>query len=202
MSDVVDPWVRYAAFGSNLSPDRLACYLRGGTPPGASRVYEGCRDPAPPREQRVITIVGSLRFAGASQVWGGGMLFFDPGGGGEVHARAYLLRLQQFGDLVAQESRQPVGRSLVLAASGPTLHGLSEVYDVVLDLGELDGHRVVTLSSTRDHPTSPPSEAYLRIVMSGLRDGFALDDAARVAYLARITGMSPVWTEEKLRCLV
>ncbi len=202
MSGCVDPWVWYAAFGSNLSPARLSCYLRGGTPPGAARVYEGCRDPAPPREQRVITLSGSLRFGGTSRVWGGGMLFYDPGGPGEVHARAYLLRLEQFGDVVAQESRQPVGGALVLAENGPTRHGLSEVYDVVLDLGELDGRRLVTLSSTRDHPLNAPSEAYVRVLLSGLTEGFALDDRARVAYLARIVGMSPAWSEETLRRLV
>ena len=202
MNDAADPLIWYAAFGSNLSTERLSCYLSGGTPRGATRVYEGCRDPAPPREQRVITLAGSLRFAGASSVWGGGTLFYDPRGEGEVHARAYLLRLEQFGDLVAQETRQPVGRTLVLAATGATRHGFSQVYDVVLDLGELDGHRLVTLSSTRDHSTSPPSEAYVRMLLSGLADGFALDGEARVDYLARIDGMAPVWTEETLRRLV
>lgn len=200
MSDA-DPLVWYAAFGSNLSTARLACYLEGGTPPGAAREYEGCRDPAPPREHRAIAIDGTLRFAGASRVWGGGILFYDPGGKGEVHARAYLLRLEQFGDLVAQETRQPVGRPLVLAETGPTRHGLSKVYDVVLDLGELDGHRVVTLSSVRQHPIRPPSEAYVRIVLDGLAEGFGLDVEARVVYLARIAGMAPVWTEDGLRAL-
>lgn len=202
MTGGADPLVWYAAFGSNLSSARLDCYLRGGTPRGAARAYEGCRDPAPPREHRVLTLTGSLRFAGVSRVWGGGTLFFDPGGQGDVHARAYLLRLEQFGDLVAQETRQPVGRPLVLAETGPTRHGLSQVYDVVLDLGELDGHRMITLSSTRDHPTSPPSEAYVRILLDGLADGFDLDVEARIAYLARIAGMSPVWTVDELRKLV
>lgn len=202
MKGGADPLVWYAAFGSNLSAARLACYLRGGTPRGAARAYEGCRDPSPPRDDRTITIAGSLRFAGASRVWGGGTLFYDPGGRGDVHARAYLLRLEQFGDLVAQETRQPVGRPLVLAETGPTRHGLSQVYDVVLDLGELDGHRLITLSSARDHPASPPSEAYVRILLDGLAEGFALDVEARIAYLARIDGMSPTWTVDELRTLV
>lgn len=202
MTGAAGPLVWYAAFGSNLSTARLACYLRGGTPRGAARTYEGCRDPRPPLEDRTIVIEGSLRFAGTSRVWGGGILFYDQEGRGDVHVRAYLLRLEQFGDLVAQETRHPVGRQLVLAETGPTLHGMSQVYDVVLDLGELDGHRMVTLSSTRDHPVNPPSEAYLRTVLEGLAEGSALDVEARIAYLARMPGMSPAWTVDELRALV
>lgn len=202
MSGPADPLVWYAAFGTNLSPERLDHYLRGGRPPGASRVQEGCRDPTPPREIRPITIAGRLRFAGESTMWGGGMAFFSPADEGVVHARAYLLRLEQFGDLLAQETRQPVGRPLVLAEKGPTRHGLSRVYDVVLDLGELDGHRMLTLSATRDQPVNRPSEAYVRTMLDGLAEGFGLDPESRIAYLAGIEGMSPGWTVDALRALV
>lgn len=119
-----------------------------------------------------------------------------------MHARAYLLRLEQLGDLVAQETRHPVGLSLVLADRGPTRHGWSRVYDVLLDLGKLDGHRILTLSSSADHPTNPPAEAYVRTMLEGLADGFALDGEARVAYLAGLAGMSPVWTAQRLRALL
>jgi len=194
----VDPLVWYAAFGSNMSSARLACYLAGGVPHGASRVYEGCRDPTPPREHRSITIAGRLRFAGESSVWGGGMAFYTPGDEGVVHVRAYLLSLEQLADLVAQETRHPVGKTLVLAEHGPTRHGLSRIYDVVLDLGELDGHRLLTLSSSLDHPVNPPSEAYLRTMMDGLAEGFALNVEEQIAYLAGLTGMSPTWTLDEL----
>ena len=189
----------YAAFGTNLSRERLACYVQGGTPVGASRSYDGCRDPTPPREDRTLTLPGRLRFAGRSAVWGGGMAFYAPGDEGEVHARVYLLRLEQIGDLVAQESRHPVGAPLVLADGGVTRHGMSRIYDVVLHVGDLDGHPIVTLSSSRDHPTRAPSGAYLRTMARGLADGFGLDLEERVAYLAGIDGMWPAWTQELVR---
>ena len=201
MTGGADPLVWYAAFGSNMSSARLACYLAGGVLHGTSRVYEGCRDPTPPREHRSITIPGRLRFAGESSVWGGGMAFYTPGDEGAVHARAYLLSLEQLADLVAQETRQPVGRTLVLAEHGPTRHGMSHIYDVVLDLGELDGHRLLTLSSSRDHPANPPSAAYLRTMMDGLAEGFALDIEEQIAYLAGLPGMAPTWTADELRRL-
>lgn len=201
MRGLADPPVWYAAFGSNMSTARFACYLAGGVPRGTTREYEGCRDPTPPRDQRVITIPGHVRFAGESSVWGGGTAFYMPGGPGVVHARAYLLGLDQFGDLVAQETRRPVGRPLVLAEDGPTRHGMSHVYDMVLDLGQLDGHRLLTLSSSRERPVRPPSEAYVRTLLDGLAEGFALKVDERIAYLAALPGMSPVWTADVLRAL-
>lgn len=204
MSDVEapDPSVWYAAFGSNLSRARMDCYLAGGRPAGTTRDYEGCRDPSPPRRRRTITLRGSLAFGGESGVWGGGMAFFRPGARATVHARAYLIGLGQLGDVVAQEARLPVGVDLELAGAGrPTHHGLSRVYDVLVDLGELDGHRVLTLTSTRDHRANPPSAAYARTVLEGLADGFGLDADARVAYLAAAAGVTPAWTRARLRSL-
>lgn len=200
MSDP-DPYVWYAAFGSNLSIARMTCYLAGGRPAGARRHYEGCRDPSPPVGMRTTTLDGRLSFAGESRVWGGGMAFFTPGEG-LVHARAYLIRQQQLGDVVAQESRHPVGVDLVLADDGPTRHGLSQVYDVVLDLGRLDGHRVLTLTTSHVHPANAPSAAYLRTMLDGLGDGFGLSAEARVAYLGAAGGVAPTWTAAALGQLV
>lgn len=200
MSD--DPLVWYAAFGSNLSRPRLGCYITGGTPVGARRAYEGCRDRTPPREDRTVALPGHLRFAGESSVWGGGMAFYSASGPGTVHARAYLLRLEQLVDLVAQEARRPVGTALALADTGHTRHGLSTVYDVLMDLGELDGHRLLTLSASRHHPLNPPSGAYVQIMADGLSEGFDLDVDDRVAYLASAEGMLPTWTPETVRELL
>ena len=132
------------------------------------------------------------------------MAFFtsDAGGpaGGAVHARAYLLRLEQLGDLVAQEARQPVGTDLVLEPDGrPTRHGLSRTYDVLLDVGELDGHRMLTLTGSRVPPARAPSPSYVRTMLEGLADGFGLDADARVAYLAAADGVAPRWTAQTLR---
>ena len=202
MNGAATPLVWYAAFGSNLSLARLTCYLTGGVPAGTDREYEGCRDPTPPRDIRSITLRGSVMFSGESSVWGGGTAFYRPGGAGVVHARAYLLTLEQLGDLIAQETRHPVGPALVLAEDGPTRHGLSNTYDVVLDLGALEGHRLLTLSSSRDRPVRSPSTAYVRTLLDGLAEGFAMDPEDRITYLVNLAGMSPAWTAERLRALL
>ena len=194
------PFVWYAAYGTNLSTARLGCYLSGGRPPGADRRYDGCRDPSPPRDVRPVELHGRLSFAGESSVWGGGMAFFTTDAGGVVHARAYLLRLEQLGDLVAQEARRPVGGDLVLATDGsPTRHGLSRTYDVLLDVGELDGHRMLTLTGSSVPSARAPSASYVRTMLEGLADGFGLDADALVAYLANADGVAPRWTVPTLR---
>ena len=196
------PFVWYAAYGTNLSPARLACYLSGGRPPGAQRHYDGCRDPSPPRDARPVQLRGRLSFAGESSVWGGGMAFFTSdagGGGGVVHARAYLLRLEQLGDLVAQEARRPVGRTSCSPDRRPTRHGLSRVYDVLLDVGDLEGHRMLTLTGTTVPPANAPAAPYVRTMLEGLADGFGLDPDERVAYLAAADGVAPRWTAQTLR---
>jgi len=193
------PYVWYAAYGTNLSPARLACYLSGGRPPGALRHYDGCRDPSPPRDHRPVELRGRLSFAGESGVWGGGMAFFTPGADGVVHARAYLLRLEQLGDVVAQEARRPAGADLVLADDrSPIRHGLSRVYDVLVDVGDLEGHRMLTLTGTTVPPANAPAASYVRTMLEGLADGFGLDADERVAYLAAADGVSPPWTVDAL----
>ena len=147
-----------------------------------------------------IALTGTLCFGGESGAWGGGMAFFVPGDSGVVHARAYLLHHDQLGDLIAQEARRPVGSPWALAPSGPTRHGLSQVYDVVLDLGRLDGHRLVTLTTTGHHPPNPP------------RTGVRADGARRARRRVRPrrrgarrlprrppVGWLPRWTAHRLR---
>ncbi|MFE3886122.1 histone deacetylase [Streptomyces lydicus] len=71
----------YAAYGSNMHAERLACYLAGGRPPGGLRTYPGCRDPRPPAHTAPVMLPGLLYFATESQVWTGGRAFYDPGCG-------------------------------------------------------------------------------------------------------------------------
>ncbi|MFF8788134.1 histone deacetylase [Streptomyces sp. NPDC015125] len=71
----------YAAYGSNMHAERLACYLAGGQPPGGLRTYPGCRDPRLPTRTAPIMLPGLLYFATESQVWTGGSAFYDPGPG-------------------------------------------------------------------------------------------------------------------------
>ncbi len=198
-----DSPVWYLAYASNLSPQRFRCYLAGGRPAGSARTYEGCRDPSPPRQARPVWLPGALSFGGRSRVWGGAMAFYDPAATGRVAARAYLLTYAQFSDVVAQESRRPLGTPLVLGDEPDGRHPeLSNVYDIVLQLEPVGEVPRLTLTSGQLPPPAAPSSAYVRTILAGLAIGFGLAAEERVDYLLRARGVGGAWTREEMLALV
>ena len=130
------------------------------------------------------------------------MAFLDPARAGRVAARAYLVTLAQFGDILAQESHLPVGTpyALVPVVDG-RLPGLGGAYDTVLHLGDEDGAPRLALAAAEPPPVAAPRAAYLRAILAGLADGFGLDLDERVDYLLAATGVRPAWDRTSLRAL-
>ncbi len=193
-----DP-VWYVAYASNLNSARFSCYISGGQPAGALRSYLGCRDQSPPRHDLAVHLDGGLVFAGKSTVWGGGVAFYKPDAVGQLAARAYLITFGQFADVVAQETRRPVGSPL------PTDGGLgqrwplrSHFYETVLKLGDKAGMPMLTITSRQNLKPAAPSAAYLRTMLGGLAETFDWTPDAQAQYLLRARGMAPVWTAERL----
>jgi hypothetical protein len=194
--------VWYVAYASNLGVGRFRCYLAGGRPEGGLRTYPGCRDGADPAAWFSFEHPGGLVFAGTSGVWGGGMAFFDPDRPGTVACRAYLVTVEQFGDVVAQEMRHPPGGDFAraLAAVVPEVGELHTLgpgrYETVLRLGAREGVSMLTVTSSDvdaiEH--NPPSAAYLRSIATGLRESHGWDDARIVDYLVAAAGLDGVWT--------
>jgi hypothetical protein len=60
--------VWYTSYGSNMHLDRLAAYIKGGQPPGASRKYVGCRNRAMPTRSIAVELTGAMYFATESPV--------------------------------------------------------------------------------------------------------------------------------------
>lgn len=191
-----DP-VWYLAYGSNMAADRFSCYLTGGSPPGARRSYEGCRDRSRPARDVGMQLPGRLTFGGESTVWGGALAFYDRGAAGTLAARGYLITFGQFSDVVAQEARRRVTDDLRPAAEG-AWHGRSSVYESVLRVGEHDGVPILSFTSARSRDPMPPSEPYLLTILRGLWQtfGWTADEAA--AYLLDAPGVTPTWTAERL----
>ncbi|RFU39403.1 histone deacetylase [Actinomadura logoneensis] len=179
----------YVAYGSNLHRDRFLCYLRGGRPAGAARTYTGCRDPRPPAADRPVLLPGGVYFALTSLVWGGGMAFYDPDLADEVPARAYLLSSGQFCDVLAQEMRRDPGAEPDLTpafgANGRRVLGPGR-YETVLNVGELDGHPMLTFTSPHgaaDAELNAPSDLYLTMLATGLRESHGWTPEQATAYL-------------------
>ena len=101
--------VWYASYGSYMSAERLACYLAGGCPPGATRTYPGARDRTLPTDVRPLELAGCVYFAWHSATWGGGIAFYDPDGPGSSVGRAYRLTLGQLSDVLEQEMHREPG---------------------------------------------------------------------------------------------
>lgn len=194
-----DDAVWYAAYASNLLAERLRCYLAGGRPEGARRTYVGGRDPSPPTADRLLTLPGRLVFAGRSRVWGGALAFYDPAPASRVVTRIYRITFGQLSDLVAQEASHPVGHNLTPAGTeGEPWPTPSSVYESVVDLGEIDGHPVFTLTSLRPLEPAPPSTPYLRTILRGLEEVWPSSAHDRVTYLLGAGGVTPTWSRERL----
>ena len=198
--------VWYVGYGSNLAKARFRCYLAGGRPAGAARVYDGCRDPSPPTRTEGVSVPGGLVFAGASRVWHGGMAFYDRSAAGVLAGCAYLVTVEQLADVVAQELRHPPGgqfaRNLsgLLPAAGPVIATGGTLYSALIRLGELDDAPMFTITHHDVAALQPtaPTATYLRWIAIGLRESHGYGDCQIVSYLARAPGVTANWTEAEL----
>jgi hypothetical protein len=182
-----------------MSAARFGCYVSGGRPPGARRTYLGCRDQSPPSRDIGLHLSGGLSFAGESTVWGGGIAFYDPHADGELAARAYLLTFGQLSDVVAQETRRPVGSDLALDGGVDRRWRVSSyVYETLLHVDDRGGVPMFTITSLQDLEHTPPSAPYLRTMLDGLEETFGWSAEERVDYLLRAPGVAPAWDADGL----
>ncbi|WP_063837030.1 hypothetical protein [Phaeacidiphilus oryzae] len=201
--------VWYAAYGSNLHRARLDCYLQGGRPHGSSLWHPGCRDPRPPRRHVPLLLPGRMYFAMESAAWGGGgMAFLDPDGPGSAAGRGYLLTVDQFLDVAAQEMRRPPGETpLDLAAAlrdGRAVCGLGR-YETLVLAGERDGWPVLTFTApwaAGDVPWTRPSAAYLTQLGAGLLEAHGWTPERIADYLCSRPGAAGNWSREAVRALL
>lgn len=193
MTPCSEDLVWYVSYGSNMNADRLACYIRGGRPPGARRGYTGARDRTQPRADAAVLLPGRLHFAARSSVWGGGMAFYDHDAEGPTPARAYLVTVEQFADIAAQEMHRPVqnddpverhvrdGLPLGREQVGPGR------YETLLRVGEREGRPLLTFTSplgVRAMPPTQPAPAYLDMLAEGLAQGHQWDRERADAYFS------------------
>jgi len=191
----------YAAYGSNLSRSRFDVYLRGGTPVGGAHTYPGCRDPSPPRSDRAWECDFRLRFGGSSQTWGGGVALIDTENtDAPVKLRLYLVTLEQFSDVVAQENWLDPGTVDLSDATYEPHHviGPDHVYRVVLRVGELDARPVLTITQDASAATAAPTMRYLKHIAQGLREAHGCSDDQIAEYLATRPGVAGTYSRDDL----
>lgn len=201
--------VWYVAYGSNLSLARFRCYLAGGRPAGGMREYAGCRDKRDPERIVRLDVPGGLVFAGESKTWGGGMAFYDATVAGRVACRAYLVTIEQFGDVAAQEMRRPPGGEFARDLAGllgdvESVHTMGPGrYETITRLGMRAGVPMFTVTHGDVAELEPvaPSVTYLWWLSTGLREAHGWDDDRIADYLAAVPGAKGSWSESEIAAI-
>lgn len=187
--------VWYVSYGSNMCRARFLHYLQGGRPEGARRDHPGAHDRSLPRADTAVQLPGRIWFAGQSTTWGGGMAFYDHDTPGPTPARAYLITAAQFADVAAQEMHRlpdpgdPLSRIVIDGFAGGRHTAGPGRYETLVDVGVLQGRRMVTFTSPDGAsavPHTAPASAYRAILAAGLRESHGWDDATIGAYLESV----------------
>lgn len=199
--------VWYASYGSNLSRNRFLTYIQGGTPEGSSTNHDPARDTTLPEEDMPIRFEGRMHFASSSGRWGGGgIAFMDEQSTGHALGRAYLVTMEQFDDVVAQENGKSVGTvtvDLKDALGAEPKEVMTGLYGTVAHIGDYKGAPVLTFTGsfsaaeavqnaedakTFFKATNPPSGNYLRMIGSGLSETFGMSIEEQADYLRGSAG--------------
>jgi hypothetical protein len=206
MTSSTDQSVWYASYGSNLFADRFACYIQGGQPAGSTNTCRGARDKRPPIASAALEIPHRLYFSGTS-TWGGSPAFIDSQRSDDHRAfvRAYLIRWQQFEDVVAQENqRELVPISIRNRAEGDIEQIGPGRYETLLCVGTRDEVPIMTFTAPwtfSEVVPGAPSLAYVSMLVAGLRQAHGLNDVAIVEYLASAPGCTGALVHEALEAL-
>ncbi len=205
-----EPKVWYACYGSNLLKERFSCYIGGGRPANAKRVYPGCTNKTLPEKSKGITINGELYFAKSSKTWSGGGAGFiqsDFDKNIKTLGRMYLITQQQFVDLVQQEIKfegdfdidlQQVIKNRSLDMKNNSWYGK------IIYLGEDEDSPIFTFTNEdylKDE-INPPHEFYLKIIIDGLKETYQMSDTEIKTYLKNKEGIKGIPIEDKLPELI
>ncbi|UNC91206.1 hypothetical protein [Candidatus Contubernalis alkaliaceticus] len=205
--------VWYASYGSNLCRDRFLCYIQGGTPQGSNAYECGCRDRTLPAEDKHLFIEHPLYFAGYSRRWGGGVAFIGSREDKHVNpksstlVRMYLIKQEQFGDVVAQENS--VSFPVIIPWEQVVEEGkkdlIDSLYGRVVHLGEREGFPIFTFTTARKFEGyTAPSESYLKMLINGLKEAhsYSFSPEQVWGYLADKPGVKDNYNQGRLRELV
>lgn len=195
--------VWYVSYGSNMSAARLACYLRGGRPPGGSRSNPGARDRTLPTRSVPVDLPGTTYFAGESPQWGGGVAFYDHHVPGFTAARGYLVTRGQLVDIAAQEMYRsprpadPLEQVLLEPLPGGRHTIGSGRYETLIEVGSLEGRPMLTFTAPEGvdaYERTSPSPSYRAMLLDGLRESRGWGAGRAEAYL---DGLVAVDDEER-----
>ncbi len=191
-------YVWYASFGSGLSIENFMTFIEGGKMDGADRICVGCRDKTAPKKSMFLSLPYDLVFAGQSSTHSGGLAILGTDRSSKSHtiARAYLITVEQFEDIAAQENFQTESIRLPLTAAiragHATIKGIkgTRTYDELLYCGEYDRMPMFSLTSLKPHSQyTAPNPFYTQSLCKGLSQHPELNAKTAIEYLANRPGI-------------
>ncbi len=203
-------YVWYACYGSNLLTERFSCYIGGGRPVNAKRVYPGCSDKTLPKKQKQAHIPYELYFAKSSKTWsGGGAGFINSENKTEAATlgKMYLITRQQFVDLVQQEVKIEGEFDIQLyevIKAGHLDMKNGTWYDRILYLGKEEEAPIFTFTNSvyLEDEINAPHRFYLKMIIEGLRETYQLSAPEIENYLRHKTGIKNAPIEKELPELI
>lgn len=198
--------VWYAAYGSNLLPERFSSYL-GGSPAGSAfGAHRPAPDSTPPRRSRRSTLRHPMFFAGWSVRWSGPVAFVEltPVVDAEFPCRLYLVSIAQLMHLACAENQVESVRFDGIDSLEPGAWADLSIdpdgvptrakYNALLRLPDVDDVPVFTLTTARALTRGEAPAAYVDTIRRGLTSLGLSDDQARAVLAAALrstTSSSP-----------
>ena len=129
---------------------------------------------------------------------------------GSWEQRRYLITLEQFADVHAQENRiRPGGLEfpddILDLAPGQQQTVIDGAYGAVVALDPVDGHPTFTFTAPtppEQRPPAAPSAPYLATILHGLREVHDLDDTDIVERVGQSPGVRPNWSPAAMHQLL
>ena len=161
----IDSWkeyIWYVSYGSNMLEERFLCYIEGGCFEDGGSYNEPCQDTTAPLEKIAIDIPYDMYFGNYSGSWHGcGVSFLDTTQKGHALGVAYLITLDQFEHVAAEEN------------CGRFPNGQGEWYEDIIVLGEMDGIEMRTITNNKMRDYNEPCEEYLNTLKRGIRENWS-----------------------------
>lgn len=165
-------YIWYAAYASNISLKRFSEHI-GIEPQNRDFPFTDW-----------MSITGSVRFAGISSRWDGGVAFLDVSGSDVLALRVYHLLPDQFRKIwesengMSIENWQHIAGDLPFVGQHETVRaefaeppdGTNGKYDSAVLLGRRRGEPVFALTTSQNLEPTEPSPKYLETIAEGLRE--------------------------------
>ncbi|MET0779254.1 MAG: M20/M25/M40 family metallo-hydrolase, partial [Candidatus Saccharimonadales bacterium] len=204
-------YVWYATYGSGLSKDNFMRTISGGQLENSTRFYKGCTDTSPPLRDTFTSLPYALYFGGECEAWGGGHVCVmpEPSPGAHTIARAYLVTVQQFEELAAQQNHGAGPKPKRLPMQEAMQRGRATIgdgtgdYEELLYCGTKDKYPMFTLTaSTPRMPYVAPSPAYTSLVFKGLSENSRISKTAAIDYVYGTPGIAGNYQRQEITAML